>query len=98
MTSRLFAVASCYPRAQFPVRGCLVLHARRLFHAFFGLVLLMPAAITAQQQTTGTPCSPAAPTTIDGRYLPNPPPPFGGEINLNAKNSKPCWPAKVVPP
>ncbi|HKF22328.1 MAG TPA: arylsulfatase [Candidatus Angelobacter sp.] len=58
----------------------------------------MPAAITAQQQTTGTPCSPAATTTIDGRYLPNPPPPFGGEINLNAKNSKPCWPAKVVPP
>jgi arylsulfatase A-like enzyme len=49
-------------------------------------------------QTSGTPCSPAATTTVDGRYLPNPPAPFGGVINLDAKNSKPCWPATVVPP
>ena len=33
--------------------------------------------------------SPAATTTIDGRYLPNPPQPFKGEINLNAYQSKP---------
>ena len=26
-----------------------------------------------------------ATTTVDGRYLPNPPPAFGGEINLSAK-------------
>ena len=49
-------------------------------------------------QTTGTPCSPSATTTVDGRYLPNPPAPFGGTINLNAKDSKPCWPPTVVPP
>jgi arylsulfatase len=49
-------------------------------------------------QTTGTPCSPSATTTVDGRYLPNQPAPFGGIINLDAKNSKPCWPAQVVPP
>ena len=52
----------------------------------------------AQQQTTGTPGSPDATTTIDGRYLPPPPQPFQGEINLNALQSKPAWPARVVPP
>lgn len=30
--------------------------------------------------------------TPDGRYLPNPPPPFKGEIDPNAVNSKPYWP------
>jgi len=61
--------------------------------------LLALAATTAYvQQTTGTPGSPDATTTIDGRYLPNPPPKFSGEINLNAAQSKPGWPARVVPP
>ena len=50
------------------------------------------------QQTTGTPGSPSATTTIDGKYLPPPPPKFGGEINLAAKDSKPWWPPRVVPP
>jgi arylsulfatase A-like enzyme len=49
-------------------------------------------------ETTGVPGSPDATTTIDGRYLPNPPQKFGGEINLNAYQSKPYWPARVVPP
>ena len=58
------------------------------------------AAVTAQAQvqTTGTPGSPSATTTVDGRYLPNPPPPFGGRIGLDAKDSKPYWPPRVVPP
>jgi arylsulfatase len=42
--------------------------------------------------------SPAATRTLDGNYLPNPSQPFGGTINLNAVDSKPFWPAKVVPP
>jgi len=50
------------------------------------------------QQTTGVPGSPEATTTIDGRYLPPPPQPFQGEINLNAAQSKAAWPARVVPP
>jgi arylsulfatase len=50
------------------------------------------------QQTTGVPGSPNATTTIDGRYLPAPPQPFQGDINLNALQSKPAWPARVVPP
>src|SRR5271165_6317402 len=44
------------------------------------------------------PGSPGATTTIDGRYLPPPPQPFKGEINLNAVDSKPFWPARVAPP
>src|SRR5262249_58719750 len=50
------------------------------------------------QQTTGVPGSPSATTTIDGRYLPSPPQPFQGEINLNADQSKQAWPPRVVPP
>jgi arylsulfatase A-like enzyme len=50
------------------------------------------------RETTGTPGSPDATTTIDGRYIPPPPQRFQGEINLNASQSKPAWPATVVPP
>ena len=52
----------------------------------------------AEIQTTGTPGSPSATTTIDGRYIPNPPPPFAGKANLTAASSKPGWPPNVVPP
>ena len=48
--------------------------------------------------TTGTPGAPDATTTIDGNYLPPAPPRFGGEIGMNAKESKPFWPPRVVPP
>jgi arylsulfatase len=46
------------------------------------------------QQTSG---SPGATTTIDGKYLSPPPAKFGGEINLQASQSKPYWTARVVP-
>jgi arylsulfatase A-like enzyme len=59
------------------------------------VLTLVPALA---QQTTGVPGSPSATTTIDGRYLPPPDRPFGGEINLNAAQSTPAWPARVVPP
>ncbi|SDA41059.1 arylsulfatase [Sinorhizobium sp. NFACC03] len=49
------------------------------------------------QETTGKLGSPSATTTIDGRYLPNPPAAFGGEIGLDAKASKPYWPPQIVP-
>ena len=49
-------------------------------------LFLLPAAESVNaQQITGTPGSPSATTTIDGNYIPNPPPAFGGEINLNAQ-------------
>jgi len=61
-------------------------------------ISLTGMANAAEIQTTGTPGSPGAKATIDGRYLPNPPAAFGGEIDPNAAQSKPYWPAITVPP
>ena len=72
-------------------------HAARSIALATGLVLAAGMA-GAQIQTTGTPGSPDATTTIDGRYLPAPPQPFAGQVNLNALQSKTAWPARVVPP
>ena len=69
-----------------------------LTYALLVAAFVAAASSASAQQTTGTPCSPDATTTVDGRYLPNPPPEFKGTINLNALQSKPCWPARVVPP
>ena len=67
--------------------------------AFSAATLLVTTYLPAgAQQTTGAPGSPSATTTIDGKYLPPPPAPFGGTINLDAKDSKPYWPPTVVPP
>ena len=70
--------------------------ARCLFSTF-AMMLLCSHTVFAQQ-VTGTSGSPEATTTIDGRYLPPAPQPFQGEIGLNAAQSKPAWPARVVPP
>src|SRR5262249_3374616 len=68
--------------------------------AVVAALLAMPltAFSAVGQGTTGVPGLPDATTTIDGRDLPPPPPAFGGEINPNALQSKPYWPARVVPP
>jgi len=60
------------------------------------ILSLTPSSIA--QEITGTPGSPAATTTIDGRELPAPPPKFGGVIQENAVDSKPYWPPTIVPP
>jgi arylsulfatase A-like enzyme len=62
------------------------------------MAAFLAAGSASAQTITGVPGSPEATTTIDGRYLPPPPQPFRGEINLNAAQSKPYWPARVVPP
>ena len=67
------------------------------------LVGVWSATVLAQNpvqgpQATGTPGSPSGTTTIDGRYLPPPPPKFRGVIGMQADQSKPYWPAAVVPP
>jgi len=56
------------------------------------------SAGSSRLQTTGTPGSPSATTTIDGRQLPPEPQQFAGVIKTSAQDSKPAWPAKVVPP
>ena len=52
----------------------------------------------AQIQTSGTPGSPRATTTITGNQLPPPDPKFGGVIKEKASESTPWWPPRVVPP
>jgi arylsulfatase A-like enzyme len=49
-------------------------------------------------QTTGTPGSPDATTTIKGDQLPPPDPKFGGVIKDDALKSKAWWAPRVVPP
>ncbi len=60
--------------------------------------LLLSATSASAQQAPGATCSASATTTVDGKYVPSPPPEFGGTINLSATDSKPCWPPTVVPP
>ena len=69
-------------------------------HGLVAALLLVPlTAFTAlAQQITGTPGSPDATTTIDGRQLPPPPPRFGGVIGETYEDSRPWWPPRVVPP
>jgi arylsulfatase A-like enzyme len=61
-------------------------------------VLTVAPPARAQVQTAGTPGSPGATTTIDGKQLPPPDPKFGGVIKDTATDSKPWWPPTVVPP
>src|SRR5438552_17270691 len=56
----------------------------------------LPGAMA--QQINGTPGSPSATITIDGKQLPPPPPEFGGVIKETAEGSKTWWPPRVVPP
>jgi arylsulfatase len=48
------------------------------------------------QQITGTPGSADMTTTNGSQVLP--PPSFAAQIELNAAQSKPGWPARAVPP
>src|SRR5262245_22912811 len=50
------------------------------------------------QQVTGAPGSPSATTTIQGDQIPAPPQKFGGTIGRDATQSKPYWPARIMPP
>jgi len=54
-----------------------------------------PAAAPVIEGEAG---SPSATTTISGKQLPPPDPPFGGVIKENAAQSKAWWPPRVVPP
>ena len=64
----------------------------------FFILTILSVKIDFAQQTTGTPGSPSATTTIDGKHIPATAPAFGGTINLSARDSKPYWAPKIVPP
>src|SRR6266849_1195948 len=74
---------------------------RSAVHGFVALlvcVVAMASAPASAQQINGVPGSPSATVTLDGKQLPPPPMPFGGTIKESAKDSKPWWPPRVVPP
>jgi arylsulfatase len=62
------------------------------------MVAVLVVAPASAQVVTGVLGSPDATTTIPGNQLPPPPPKFGGVIKETAKDSKPWWPPRVVPP
>jgi arylsulfatase len=64
----------------------------------FLLAATLATGIGHAQQVTGELGSASATTTLEGNQLPPPPPQFGGVINESAKDSKPWWPPRVVPP
>jgi arylsulfatase len=66
--------------------------------ALFCAACALAAASSFAQQTSGTPGSPDATTTINGKQLPPPDSKFGGVINETAADSRPYWPPRVVPP
>src|SRR5438552_2205453 len=71
---------------------------------YYGLSLLAAAAAmfvalpAPAQQINGTPGSPSATTTIEGKQLPAPDPKFGGVIKDSALQSKAWWAPRIVPP
>lgn len=75
------------------------MNIRPIFAALFLTTTISAPALAQQAQpSTPPPGSPAATMTIPGDQLPPPPQKFGGTIERDARNSKPFWPARVVPP
>ena len=65
---------------------------------FIHFCVALATALPAYSQQAAPPGSPAATTSINGKQLPPPDPPFGGVIKDNAMQSKPWWAPRVVPP
>src|SRR5215469_8830988 len=65
-----------------------------------GLSLAAIAASGAfPQEPASEPCSPAGLQSLKSeRQLPPQPEPFGGVIKRDARESKPCWAPRIVPP
>src|SRR5208337_2456177 len=66
--------------------------------AVSGVALLCGPSSGFAQEVTGVLGSPTATTTIDGKQLPPPNPPFGGVIKERASESTPWWAPRIVPP
>ena len=71
----------------------------RLFAvAMAALALAALGTFPAAAEQNGAPGSPSATITIPGNQLPAPPQKFDGVIKDTAQQSKPYWPARIVPP
>ncbi|SDH85318.1 sulfatase-like hydrolase/transferase [Pseudomonas panipatensis] len=70
----------------------------RVFFGVIGLAVLIASAAVRAEDVTGTLGSPSATTSISGKQLPPPDPPFGGVIKEGALQSTAWWAPRVVPP
>ena len=61
------------------------------------VMFILTSNVSGQIQTTGTPGTPGATTTISGKQLPAPPQPNGGVEGTLITNSKTWWPSRIVP-
>src|SRR5205823_708377 len=77
------------------MKNTLKFHRLFLLTAAAAMLFTLPAPA---QQINGTPGSPSATTTIDGKQLPAPDPKFGGVIKDSALQSKAWWAPRIVPP
>jgi arylsulfatase A-like enzyme len=59
---------------------------------------LLAGGSVSAQVVTGTLGQPSATTTVNGKSLPAPEPPFGGVIKETLDGSKTWWPPRIVPP
>lgn len=59
---------------------------------------IVTSGVAGADEIIGTPGSPTAKRVLDGKQLPPPDQSFGGEIKMDALQSKTWWPATVVPP
>ncbi len=62
------------------------------------IIVMTCGGLASAQQVTGVPGSPSATISIDGKQIPPSPQKFEGRIERDAEQSKPYWPARVVPP
>ena len=71
---------------------------KRGFAIILTALALVALAFGPAAAQGGPPGSPSATITIPGNQLPAPPQKFGGVIKDTAPQSKPYWPARIVPP
>src|SRR5947208_12169787 len=80
-----------------PRRGDLQMKLAILLGTALAIMSVCGTGVSAQT-VGGTPGTPSATITIDGRQIPPPPGQFGGKVNLDATQSTPFWQPQVVPP
>jgi arylsulfatase A-like enzyme len=79
-------------------KGIVSMRDHRLALSSALIAIALTGAPAGAQQIQGVAGSPTATITPNGDVLPPPDLPFGGEINLNASQSRPWWPPRVTPP
>jgi arylsulfatase A-like enzyme len=94
------ALKNTYERTNHMRKARVILSSDGLLQLVLGSLIFFLAATApaAAQETTGTPGSASATTSVDGKQLPAPPPKFGGVLKDDVKDSKTWWPPRIVPP